>query len=48
MKVRLNIDMDTDSEDDRFLLEDILYTLQQFRGDTYGDDTGSEGQEESS
>ena len=48
MKVRLNIDMDTDSEDDRFLLEDILYTLQQFRGDTNGDDTESEGQEESS
>mgnify|MGYP003626810034 FL=1 len=48
MKVRLNIDIDTDDEDDRFLLEEILYTLQQFRGDTYGDDTGSEGQEESS
>ena len=48
MKVRLNIDMDTDSEDDRFLLEDILYTLQQFRGDMHGDDTRIEGQEESS
>ena len=46
MKVRLNIDMDTDSEDDRFLLEDILYTLQQLQGDR--DDTRSEGQEESS
>ena len=48
MKVRLNIDIDTDDEDDRFLLEDILYTLQQLRGDTYGDDTRSEGEEESS
>ena len=48
MKIRLTVDMDTDNENDRILLEEILYTLQQFRGDTNGDDTGSEGQEESS
>lgn len=46
MRIRLTVDMDTDDQDDRFLLEDILYTLQQLRGDT--DDTRSEGEEESS
>lgn len=46
MRIRVNIDIDTDDQEDRFLLEDILYTLQQLRGDT--DDTRSEGEEESS
>jgi len=48
VRIRLTVDMDTDDQEDRFLLEDILYTLQQLRGDTDGYDTGSEGEEESS
>ncbi len=45
MRIRLTVDLDTDDQDDRFMLEDILYTIQQFRGDTHGDDTRSEGKE---
>ena len=48
MRIRLTVDLDTDDQDDRFMLEDILYTIQQFQGGTHGDDTRSEGEEESS
>lgn len=47
MKIVINIDLDTDNPEDRYLLEDILRVTAQLKGDD-SDDTGSEGEEESS
>jgi len=47
VKIRINMDLDTDNPEDRYLLEDILRVTAQLKGDD-SDDTGSEGEEESS
>ena len=47
MKIVINIDLDTDNPEDVYILEDILRVTSQLKGDD-SDDTGSEGEEESS
>jgi len=47
VKIRINMDLDTDNPEDRYLLEDILRVTSQLKGDDL-DDTRSESEEESS
>ena len=47
MKIRINMDLDTDNPEDRYLLEDILRVTAQLKGDDL-DDTRSESEEEGS